>query len=169
MTIASDYFVGCPDSWASLPSKIVLSYSLSEGRGVTRDFFSYFERDSFAEVVKTLYADRYDGCLLAYSLICSDKVPFLAWNIDSSFSKLINEKYYRRRKGCHSYPQSVGEEFDSNHYLLTLYQYLPGIGFSGLPPVYGNPTVRLRVAGRSKNEAYANWVSCAQFLKKLRP
>ncbi|MGB7932047.1 MAG: hypothetical protein WCH04_07450 [Gammaproteobacteria bacterium] len=58
-------------------------------------------------------------------------------------------------------------DFETDRSLLTLYQAFPGRG-QWNPPYFGQPVVRLRVGGRTAEEAVANWYTCARALRRLR-
>lgn len=161
---AGDLLPGIPDEWVDLPVKIQFSCELSEWAGVNQSTFDMFAKQTFTDVVRTVYDKRHDGYLLHYSLISTEVIPLLAWDVDSSLGRMLKEKYKERDK--------VGIDFPSNSSadktLFRLYQYLPKVGASSAPSYYGKPTVRLTVGGISKQAAYSNWMQCAAALRKMK-
>ena len=57
---------------------------------------------------------------------------------------------------------------ETDQSLLSIYQHVPGAGFWGAPSYYGKPVVRLRVGGRSQEEAISNWYQCARSLRTMK-
>jgi len=124
-----------------------------------------FAKQTFTDVVRTVFDNRHDGYLLHYSLISTDVIPLLAWDVDSSLARIFKEKYKERGKAGIDFPSNSS----ADKTLLRLYQYLPKVGASSAPPYYGKPSVRLTVGGLSKEAACSNWRQCAAALRQMKP
>jgi len=160
---AGEILPGLPSEWAALPAKINVSFKCSDNCSVIPSMYDYFDRASFIEVLKIVNGERHDGVLLHYSLVSCEAAPLLRWDMDCSLARLYKETYKNREK------TSSGDswEIPADQSLLTLYQFLPGVGFSGAPPYYGKPTVRLKVGGLTKEAANTNWRTCATLLRAI--
>ena len=164
-TKAGELLSGIPAEWANFSAKIQFSCQLSDGWGINSEISESFERKTFADVVKTIFDKRHEGYLLRYSLLSSDVIPFLAWDVDCSLSRMFKERYEKRKKVSNDL--FVNSRSDLR--LVTLYQYLPNVGSEYSPSYFAKPSVRLRVGGISKEAAYSNWMKCAAAIRKLKP
>ena len=158
------YLPKAPQDWLHLPAEFVVSFSLSEGACVTGGLFEEYRRDSLEEVLRIVCGPRQDGILIAYSLAAREVVPLLTWDIDWPLARRGKGAPVRRDKVQSTLPW----DSETDQSLFSIYQHVPGTGFWIAPPYYSKPTVRLRVGGRSQEEAVSNWYQCARALRTMK-
>ena len=124
---------------------------------------TYYVRNSVEDALRVLCGPRVEGILIAYTLNVRQVVPLLRWDMDWPLSRRGREVPVKRQLAQGAAPW----DFETDRSVLTLYQAFPGRG-QWNPPYFGQPVVRLRVGGRTAEEAVANWYTCALALRRLR-
>jgi len=153
-----------PKQWLSLPCELVVGFTLSEGAHVSRATFKEYRRDALREALEVVKGKRHDGILLRYLLHTRGVVPFLFWDLDAPLARRGQQLPQKREK----VQVSVPWEAEADATLLEIYQHLPSRGIWSVgPPYFGEPRVRLRVGGRTEEEAIANWEKCARTLRRI--
>jgi hypothetical protein len=161
---ASDYLPELPKEWHDLPCELVVAFSLSDGAHVGRDTFKHYQRDTLSDALGVLRNGRHDGILIRYQLQTRGVVPFLFWDSDSPLARRGKDEPRERQK----VQKGVPWEVDADPTILELYQHLTSDDpWSAGPPYFGEPTIWLRVGGRTKEEADDNWTRCAKALRQL--
>lgn len=153
-----------PREWHDLPVELFLDIELSEQGCLSRWLFEEFKRDSFEDALKVLYGPRIDFILIGYGLAVREVVPFVTWDVDWPLSRRGKEAPTPREKVQGAYPW----EFETSPALLYIYQHMRSYNRYGTPPAFGEPLVRLRVAGRSAEDAVANYHQCAKGLRRIK-
>ncbi len=137
---------------------------LSEDISVSSDIVAEFSRDTLLEAIRTLYEPRHWGLLFSYSLVVLGALPLLEWDVDWPLARRGGDGPTRRGKVQGDLPW----EYEANCALLTIYQWAPSIGSAWAPHHCAKPVIRLRVGGRTPNEAVSNWLTSAKALRRLR-
>jgi hypothetical protein len=158
------YLPDAPKDWQQLPSELVVGFTLSEGACVGGGTFNEYSRDSLEDVLRVVCGPRQDGILIAYTLAAREVIPLLKWDVDWPLSRRGTAAPERREKVQGMLPW----ETEADQSLLSIYQHVSGTGFWGAPPYFSKPVVRLRVGGRSQEEAISNWYQCARALRRLK-
>ncbi|MDQ7006845.1 MAG: hypothetical protein Q9Q40_06400 [Acidobacteriota bacterium] len=153
-----------PEAWHEIPTEFVLRIGLSAGACLYREIFQEYARDSLEGVIDVVCSPRWPGLLFGYSLEAHGVIPMLPWYVDWPLSRRGLNGPELREKVQGTFPWEL--ETDSS--LLTLYQHLPKGGRWNAAPYEGEPVVRLKVAGRTADEAVANWHRCARALRRIR-
>jgi len=153
-----------PPEWHVLPVELDVSFGLSEVGCLTRGLFDDYQRDNVEDALKVLFDKRVDCILIGYALEVRGAIPFVAWDVDWPLSRRGVNPPRRREKVQGDYPW----ELESSSVLLYVYQYMPSYNWYGTPPAYGEPSVRLQVAGRTAAEAIANYHQCAKALRRIK-
>jgi len=81
LTVAH-YLPEGPEEWLPLPAEIMVSFELSEGACLYPSIFEEYKRDSFKDVIATLFSPRIDGNTLSYSLLIRKVVPLESYEVD---------------------------------------------------------------------------------------
>ncbi len=162
---ARSYLPELPESWLSLPVELCVGFSLSEGACLYASIFKEYSRASLKDALEMLCSPRIDGIMIQYDLVVRDVIPFLAWDVDWPLSRRGKEAPCKREKVQGVLPW----EYHADQTVLSVYQWLPIRNIWAGIPYYGEPVVRLKVGGRSQQEAISNWHRCAKALRKLRP
>ena len=153
-----------PHEWLQLPAELVVGFELSEGACVSRYTFDEYSRDSLEDVLRVACGPRQDGILIDYTLAAREVIPLLSWDVDWPLTRRGTAAPERREKVQGMLPW----ETETDLSLLTIYQHVPGTGFWLTPPYFSKPVVRLRVGGRSQEEAVSNWYQCARALRAMK-
>ena len=146
------YLPEAPKDWLQLPAEFVVSITLSEGACVTGGLFESYRRDALEDVLRVICGPRHDGILITYALATREVIPLLNWDIDWPLTRRGTAAPERRGKVQGTLPW----ETEADQSLLSIYQHVSGTNFWGAPPYYSKPVVRLRVGGRSQEEAISN-------------
>lgn len=159
-----DLLPSAPQPWLEMPANLVVGFGLSEGGCLYRSIWKEYDRDSFAGALKAL-TDRVPFLLIGYQLVSEFSVPGTQWVVDWPLA--------RRGKSVPAPQKEVadielGFDDDSEHTFLTLYQSVPEVGFSSTPSAFGEPTIRLRVAGYSAEDVESKWHQCARGLRGMK-
>jgi hypothetical protein len=162
---AETYLPELPKEWLHLPVELSVDFDMSEGACVTPWLFREYRRNSLKEVLEVSYGPRHDGLLIFYHLVVREVIPLLAWDVDWPLSRRGKDAPYKREKVQGALPW----EYHPDQSILTIYQWLPIRSWKMAPPYFGQPVVRLRVGGRTREEAVVNWHQCARALRKLKP
>lgn len=145
---------GAPERWWALPARFEVTFELSEGCGVDRETFLAWERQDADSIIATLAEGRRDGMLLIYTLVTENVVPMEPYEVDWSLL----------RRGQNP-PQAKGGE-DAQR-LCCIYQHVDRrVGFGATLPVFDPAVIRLRVAGRTPDDAIQNWYAIASPLRR---
>jgi hypothetical protein len=115
-------------------------------------------------VLRVICGPRHDGILITYTLAAREVIPLLNWDIDWPLTRRGTAAPERRGKVQGDLPW----ETETDQSLFSIYQHVPSMGFWGAPSYYGKPVVRLRVGGRSQEEAISNWYQCARALRTMK-
>ncbi|MGB7934704.1 MAG: hypothetical protein WCH04_21285 [Gammaproteobacteria bacterium] len=158
-----DYFPEAPREWLDLPAEMTVDVALSDGACVYGGVFTYYARNSVDEALRVLCGPREDGILIAYTLNVRQVVPLLRWDMDWPLSRRGREVPVKRQLAQGAAPW----DFETDRSLVNLYQAFSGRG-QWNPPYFGQPVVRLRVGGRTREAAIANWYRCARALRRLK-
>jgi len=153
-------FPGIPARWANLPTEIVLRFRLTERGGVTGSMFEEYRRDTAISALDALVNCRLKYVMLTYAFTVRGATPMLAWDLDAPLTRLGRNEPHRRAKAYGGY------SWDDS--LLEVYQYSRPVGFVGSPGCCSDPSIRLRVGGRTPQEAVENWATCAKELRCLK-
>jgi hypothetical protein len=153
-----------PQNWLQLPAEFVVNFTLSEGACVGGCTFNEYSRDSLEDVLRVVCGPRHDGILIAYTLAVREVIPLLNWDVDWPLARRGTAAPERREKVQGMLPW----ETEADQSLLSIYQHVSGTGFWMAPPYYSKPVVRLRVGGRSQDEAISNWYQCAHALRTMK-
>ncbi|MFC2993365.1 hypothetical protein [Halomonas tibetensis] len=143
---------GAPERWHPLPSRFHNRFRLSEGHCVYRELFLEFERPDAVSIMATLAEGRHDGILLIYTLLTENVVPMEPYEVD----------WPLLRRGQNPPQAKAGEDAQR---LCCLYQHVErriGYGVPALDPA----VIRLRVAGRTQDDAIKNWYAIARPLRQ---
>ena len=159
-----DYLPEAPQDWHNLPAEWMVGFVLSDKACVSQHTFDEYQRDSVGDVLRVVCGPRHDGLLINYTLTAREVVPLLAWDCDWPLSRRGKAPPERREKVQGMLPW----EYEADRSLLTIYQHVPGTGFWCAPPYCSKPVVRLRVGGRTREQAIANWHACADVLRRVR-
>lgn len=159
-----EFLPEAPKDWLELPVEITVEFELSEGACLYKAIWEEYQRDSFKDVVATLFGPRLDGLLLGYSLRVRGLIPLMPYEIDWPLARRGKETPYKRSKVQGEVPWKE----EANTALLVLYQSLPSSGFFCAPSYFAKPTVRLCVAGSDAENAITNWYRIAKILRKLK-
>lgn len=157
-------FPDVPTKWLGIPAEWVVGFQLSDGAGVTLTLYGEYERDSLEGVMDIVGGERHPGILINYNLVAREVYPFLTWDVDWPLARRSKDLPAQRTKTQGELPW----EEVTNCSLLTIYQYLPIENSTWEIPYYGQPVVRLRVAGLSREDAVRNWHHCAKIIRKVR-
>jgi hypothetical protein len=158
------YLPEAPRDWLHLPGELVVGFTLSEHAFVNGHTYDTYSRDSIEAALRVVCGPRHDGLLIGYTFATREVIPLLQWDIDWPLARRGKSEPTRREKVQGDLPW----ESETDQSLFTLYQHVPGTGFWCAPPYYSKPVVRLRVGGRSQDEAIANWHQCARALRKVK-
>ena len=158
------YLPESPKDWLHLPTELVVGFTLSEGACVGGGTFNEYSRDSLEDVLRVVCGPRQDGILIAYTLAAREVIPMLSWDVDWPLTRRGTTAPERREKVQGMLPW----ETEADQSLLSIYQHVSGTSFWGVPPYFSKPIVRLRVGGRSQEEAISNWYQCARALRRLK-
>jgi hypothetical protein len=162
---AQTYLPELSKDWLHMPVELNVSFELSEGSCAPPSIFREYNRNSLKEALEVLYGPRHDGLLIYYFLVVHKVIPFLGWDVDWPLSRRGKEPPFRREKVQGASP----DEYHPDQSIMTVYQSLHSRSLWGAAPFYGQPGIRLRVGGRSQEEAIANWHQCAKALRKMKP
>ena len=160
----ASYLPEAPQGWLHLPAEFAVSFTLSEGACVGGCTFNEYGRDSLEDVLRVVCGPRQEGILIAYTLATREVVPLLDWDVDWPLARRGTAAPERREKVQGMLPWDA----EADQSLLSIYQHVPGTGFRFAPPYYSKHVVRLRVGGRSPDEAVSNWYQCARALRTMR-
>jgi len=153
-----------PREWHDLPVELYVSFDLSDVGCLTQGLFDDYQRDNVEDALKVLFDKRVDCILIGYGLAVRGAIPFVGWDVDWPLSRRSIDAPRRREKVQGDYPT----ELKSSSVLLYVYQYMPSYNFACTPPAYGEPSVRLQIAGRTSEEAIANYHKCAKALRRIK-
>lgn len=153
-----------PKEWLDLPAEILVDVDLSELTSVTGRSVQEFARDNLTDVLRVVSSPRQAGILFAYCLAAREVIPLLGWNVDWPLSRRGQRQPVKRT----TVQGVVPWESHPDSSLLSIYQSVPYVGSASAPSYYTEPTVRLRVGGRTAKEAIKNWHQCAQALRRLK-
>lgn len=163
--LAEKHLPEIPDIWRNLPVELCLDFELSNNACISHLTFREFSRDSLKDALKVVCGPRQDGILIRYLLEVRGAVPMLGWDVDWPLARRGKNPPERREKVQGPAPW----DYEANSVILLLYQHMEGIGmWPYAPPFFGEPIVRLRVGGRTREEAVSNWYKCAKALRKWR-
>lgn len=164
---AGSYLPCLPEWMHDIPATLELAIGISMGASVSSSWTGQYEVDSIAEAMEIVAKPRLDGVEFAYVLLAQDVVPLLTWDFDCA---LVREHYMcgsEKRKV--TVQGSLPWDNEPNREIMRLYQKARtvaiGMGCYG-PDYYGPVATRLRMGGRSSEEARDAYRSCA---KELRP
>jgi hypothetical protein len=161
-----DYLPSSPEEWQQLPAELIVSFELSEGAGVCAGTFDAYRRDSLEEAVAIVYMPRIGGLLLRYSLVARELIPMTPYEVDWPLARRGREHPYKRGK----VPGTLPWDRETSTALVILHQHVARrVGWMPTPSYFAKPVVRLTVAGRSQDNAIANWTRVATQLRACRP
>lgn len=153
-----------PPEWHDLPVELFVNFELSEGGCITRGLFEEYKRDSLEDALNVLFEPRVDFMLIGYGLAARGAVPLLAWDVEWPLSRRGKEAPTRREKRQGPYPW----QYEASPVLLYVRQYIRSSNMYGTPPAFGEPSIRLRVGGRSPEHAVSNHQQCAKGLRRIK-
>ncbi|MDZ7854187.1 MAG: hypothetical protein U5L98_16515 [Halomonas sp.] len=150
--IVRELLPGAPERWHPLPARFHNHFGLSEGHGVDRGMFLFWERHDAQEIIATLVEGRWHGILLIYELFAENVLPMEPYEVD----------WPLQRRGK-THPKRKSRE--DKQCLCRIYQQVNRrVGFC-TPPVFDEPVIRLAVSGRSPDDAINNWYAIARQLR----
>jgi hypothetical protein len=153
-----------PEAWLDLPCELSVNFSLSDGACVYRDLFDEYSRTTIRDTLRVVCGPRHDGILIHYHLAARETIPFLLWDIDWPLLRRGKESTSKREKVQKNVPWKT----EADRTLIEIYQHLGSSSIWRSSPYFGEPSVRLRVGGRTPEEAVRNWHQCAQVIRKIR-
>ena len=160
----TDLMPEAPEEWLDLPCELTVGFSLSGDGCDPPSLYAEFRRKSIEDALRVLCGARHDGILVHYILHAREVIPFLLWDVDWPLLRRGKDQPWERTR-----VQGVAPwEFEPDTTLMEIYQYIRYNNFEGIPPFWGEPNVRLRVGGRTRETAVKNWYTCASVLRKLR-
>ena len=159
-----NYLPEAPKDWLQLPTELVVGFTISECACITRGLFEQYKRDSLEDALRVICGPRHDGVLITYTLAAREVIPLLNWDVDWPLTRRGTAAPERREK----VQGMLLWETEADQSLLSIYQLVSDTGFWGAPSYYGKPVVRLRVGGRSQEEAISNWYQCARALRTMK-
>ncbi len=149
---------GFPSEWAEWPTEIIVRFTLVEGNCVYRALYDEYARDRMEEAARTLFDPCNRSIFVHYCLqTVEGVVPAYAWY----------EEHPLRRRGPDGRARKRGAvvgacpfEYEPDRTLLEVWNQPLG--------VYGcRSRFRLRVGGRTREDARRNWVACAKPLRLI--
>ena len=160
----ASYLPQAPNDWLELPAELLVNFQLSEGGAVGESTFKEYARDSLKDALQVVCGPRVWNILIGYTLAAREVTPLLVWEVDWPLSRRGDSPPTKRGKVQGDLPW----ESHTDTSLLGIYQYLPKNPNELGPHPYHHPIVRLRVGGRTSEEATVNWHQCARELRRLK-
>jgi hypothetical protein len=125
-----------------------------------------FNRDTLQDALQVVCGPRFQSITIGYTPVTKDVVPLLAWEVDWPLVRRGRRLPAQRQAKVQG---ALPWEEVPNQSLLTIYQSVPSVGMFGMfLHEDAKPVVRLEVAGRTPDEAVANWHRCAKALRLMR-
>jgi hypothetical protein len=158
------YLAEAPTDWLAWPAALCHDLDLSENTAMSEDTFLGYSRDSLEEALRVVCGGRRWGIALHYSLQVQELFPLLPWEVDWPLSRRGTDEPQKRGRVQGSLPWDMVHDRS----LLTIYQAVPWVGTFMSIHTFREPVVRLKVAGKTAEEAIGNWQKCAKALRRLR-
>lgn len=163
--LAEKHLPEIPEAWRNLPVEVCVDFELADGAGINHRTFREFSRDSLKDALEVVCSPRHDGFLIQYVIAVRGAIPLLEWDVDWPLARRGKTPPERRKKVQGPAPW----DYEADSEILSVYQHMEWVSNRIWSiPYFGEPIVRLRVGGRTQEEAISNWHRCAKALRKWR-